>query len=280
MPYALGEGVDEPGASGQQVVGGSFVRAEHVGEQRARRREHAVRCDRGDDEVIDRRRFNAGSLQRLACRGQCEVRHGLLGRGDAALADARPLADPLIRRIDRAGELLVRQHPLGRIGAEPGNPHGDAGRCCSDHRSTAKVSLARAASSPSTVAVARPRPMGPRTRSRSQVGSTSLPGSTMRLKRQSSMPRRARACPGARSPRAARPRRLGRCLDEQHARHHRPSGEVARQVPTRRRALSFSARARSPGASSSTSSIRRNSSRCGMIRSISSRPNGSSPSGR
>ena len=58
-----------------------------------------------------------------------------------------------------------------------------------DHeRSTANVSVPRAASSPSTRASARPLPIGPRTRSRSHVSSSSSPGSTIRLKRTPSMP--------------------------------------------------------------------------------------------
>ena len=62
-------------------------------------------------------------------------------------------------------------------------------------------------------------------------------------------------------------------LDHDHARHDRPAGEVPGEEPLVA-AHRLRATTRTPGSSSSTSSRKRNGSRCGMIDSITSRPNG------
>ncbi len=76
--------------------------------------------------------------------------------------------DPLVRRVDEPGQIVVRHHPLGDVDAETGDPDPRAVGGA-DHRSTANVSVPRAASSSPTCAVALPRPIGPRTWSISQV---------------------------------------------------------------------------------------------------------------
>ena len=60
---------------------------------------------------------------------------------------------------------------------------------------TANVSVPRTASSPSTVARALPRPIGPRTVSSVHSSVSSSPGRTMRLKRTSSMPAKSASRP-------------------------------------------------------------------------------------
>ena len=55
-----------------------------------------------------------------ACRAAGSERSDsacVLGR-DPALADAGALHDPLVRRVDQLRELVVRDHALGRVGAE------------------------------------------------------------------------------------------------------------------------------------------------------------------
>src|SRR5207244_7489515 len=105
-----------------------------------------------------------------------------------------PLADPLVRGVHHLGQLRVRQHPLGDVGAEPGDRDVDACGGFADHRA-AKVSVPRTASSSPTVAVARPRPTGPRRLSSSQVKVSSSPGETIRLKRTPSIPAKSASLP-------------------------------------------------------------------------------------
>ena len=85
----------------------------------------------------------------------------LLGR-EPALADPGALDDPLVRRVDELLEILVREDAVGHVDAEAGDPDPRAvGRADHDDWSTANVRVPRTASSPSTVARAFPRPIGP-----------------------------------------------------------------------------------------------------------------------
>ena len=97
-------------------------------------------------------------------------------------------------------------------------------------RRTSTFRARRAA--PSTLASARPLPIGPRTRSRSHVSSSSSPGSTIRLKRTPSMPAKSASRPavllGAQHGDRAR---LRHRLDDQDAGHDRAPGKVTREVP-------------------------------------------------
>ena len=67
----------------------------------------------------------AGLRERGLARRHREIGERLLVRGDPALADAGALDDPLVRRVDERLELGVREHALGRVGAEAGDRHGD-----------------------------------------------------------------------------------------------------------------------------------------------------------
>ena len=135
--------------------------------------------------------------------------------------------------------------------------------------------MPRAASLPPTWAVALPLPIGPRTRLELALELSSSPGSTIRLKRTSSIPAKSASLPRFSSSREHGDRAgLRHRLDDQHAGHDRagPGKWPARYHSSGRTVLR--ATTRSPGSSSSTSSIRRNGSRCGRIASISSRPSG------
>ena len=145
----------------------------------------------------------------------------------------------------------------------------DAVRRCRSRRSTAKVSVPRAASSPSTVR------RGLAAADRAAHGleraleRSSSPGPTMRLKRTSSMPAKSASRPRfSSSESTATAPACAMRLDHHHAGHDRPAGEMARAVPLVGRTV-LRATTRSPGSSSSTSSSRRNGSRCGRIASIS-----------
>src|SRR5581483_6231265 len=116
-------------------------------------------------------------------------------RREAALADARPRPNPLVGGVDELGEVVVRDHALRHVAAEPGDRDRGAVRR-SDHASAvAKVSVPRTASWSPTRAVALPRPTGPRAVSISQTRVSSSPGSTMRLNLTSSMPANSASLP-------------------------------------------------------------------------------------
>ena len=139
---------------------------------------------------------------------------------------------------------------------------------------TKTVSIASAATSPPTLARPCPFAIGPRTRRNSHSRSSSSPGSTIRLKRQSSipakkgtLPRFASSASTATAPHCAIASmvstpgitgRPGKCPG-----NHHPSSGTRKRPRTLR-----------PGSSSSTSSTSRNGGRWGMIDSIVSRPNG------
>ena len=61
---------------------------------------------------------DAGALERLARRRDRHHLHGLLGRGPAALLDARALLDPLVAGVDRVDDLGVGDHPRRAVGAD------------------------------------------------------------------------------------------------------------------------------------------------------------------
>ena len=144
---------------------------------------------------------------------------------------SRALDDPLVGRVDQRRQLGVGEHALGHSAAEAGDPDP---RRPSPRSLSTEVSVPRAASSSPTCAVALPRPMGPRTASISQVSVSVSPGSTTRLKRQSSMPAKNAILPRfssfqrtATAPPAPSPRRSARP-------HHRPARKGRRTTGPRR----------------------------------------------
>src|SRR4029079_18120349 len=108
--------------------------------------------------------------------------------GHAALADSSALEDPFVRRVDVLRELLVVDDPVRDLGADPRDRDRRAVSSRADHSPTKTVSTASAATSSSTSARPRPFASGPRTRVNSHSRVSTSPGSTTRLKRQSSMP--------------------------------------------------------------------------------------------
>jgi hypothetical protein len=108
-----------------------------IGHQGGGGREHHVRRHRGADDQVDVVGRCAGVLERSPRRGQRDVGERLVLRDHPALADARPLEDPLVRGVDVLREIVVRHDAVGDAHAEPGDPDADA-VCRSDHRSTAK----------------------------------------------------------------------------------------------------------------------------------------------
>ena len=228
---------------------------ERVRHQRRRRREHHVRRHRGADEEVDLARLDAGVRQRLARGGQRDVGQRLVLGGHPPLADPRPLDDPLVGRVDVLREVVVRDDALGDVDAEAGDPDPRPVRRA-DHepwgtgvpqsrdptrpasrsphgaleprqRSTANVSVPRAASSPPTCAVALPRPIGPRTWSISQASVSVSPGRDDPLEAAVVDPGEERDLAAVllldeHGDRAG----LRHRLDDEHARHHGPLREV------------------------------------------------------
>ena len=70
---------------------------------------------------------DAGLRERGRARGQREVGERLLLRGDAPLADAGALEDPLVGGVDVLRELVVRDHAVRHVAAEPGDRDVHAG---------------------------------------------------------------------------------------------------------------------------------------------------------
>ena len=131
---------------------------------------------------------------------------------------------------------------------------------------TAKVSVPRTASWPSTVAFTLPRPTGPRTVSTLHSSVSTSPGRTTRLKRTSSMPAKSASLPA-----------FSGCESTATAPHWASASTIFTPgmigLPGKWPAQSssvtvFRATTRSPGTSSSTSSIRSIGSRCGSTASM------------
>src|SRR4029079_18491212 len=195
-----------------------------------------------------------------------------LGRA-RRVANPRPLDDPLVGCVALWRQLVVRAAPCGDVPAEPRDPDArPVGRA--DHRSTAKVSVPRAASSFPTWAVALPRPIGPLTWSISQTSESVSPGETTRLKRQSSIPAK-----NAIRPRFSSSTRTATAPVWAMASTIRTPGTTARsgKCPATHQPSSgtrYAAATRWPGRTSSTSSSRRKGARWGRMDSISRRPKG------
>ena len=213
---------------------------------------------------------DAGLLERVRAGGS--ARSDIASSG-AAIRRSRMPVRSMIHSSEvstSSGELVVRDHAVGHVAAEPGDrirgrpfvvPITLASR-------TAKVSVPRTASSPSTVARALPRPTGPRTLSSSHSSCSSSPGPHDPLE--------AHVVDAGEERELAAVLLLGehgdgaglrQRLDHQHAGHDRVAREVAGAVRPRSRACARRrarrARARAPRRAS------RNGSRWGRIASIS-----------
>ena len=120
--------VDEPGAGGGDVEAETAGHAERRLHAQRRGREGLIRRAGGQDDRIDLGGCGAGVRKRgTRGLGTHECRRLVRGR-DVALAYAGALADPLVRRIDRVGELVVADHALGQIGADTGEDRAN-GHC-------------------------------------------------------------------------------------------------------------------------------------------------------
>src|SRR5581483_9369543 len=149
---------------------------------------HHVGRHRRDDQQVDALRLDARLSERVTARRQRDVGERFLLRGEAPLTDAGALADPFVRRVDPLRELVVRDDAVRHLPAEPGDRDVPACLRFADHCPTNTVSIASAASSSPTSARPFPFAIGPRTRTNSHSSVSTSPGSTTRLKRQSSMP--------------------------------------------------------------------------------------------
>ena len=188
----LREGVDETRAAGEKVVGAAFGRRQ-VAEERGRRREHHVRRDRGDDDQVDLLGLDACALERRPRRRQRQVRHGL---SCAAIRRSLMPVRSMIHssEVSTSSELGVVEHAVGHVGAEAGDRDRHAVRAA-DHLLDRESQ--RAAGGELAVHRGRrlARPIGPRTRSSSQVAPARRPARRSRLKRTPSMPANSASLP-------------------------------------------------------------------------------------
>ena len=123
--HELGAGrqaVHRARAGGQQVDRAGPAAAEPVLDDVADRGKDHVRRGRADRDELDVLGDQVGALQRLLGGLHREIGGGLAVVGDAPLADAGTLHDPLVARVDQLLEIRVGQHALGCVGADTDDP--------------------------------------------------------------------------------------------------------------------------------------------------------------
>ena len=125
-PVGLRDRVDESRAAREQVVGRRLRHPERIREDGRGGREHHVRRHRRADEEIDVRGIDAGVLESRRAAGIAMSVSASSCGGDPPLADAGPLANPLVGGVHDLGELVVRHHLRGDMYAEAGDPDPDA----------------------------------------------------------------------------------------------------------------------------------------------------------
>ena len=85
------------------------------------RGEGVVGRRRRENHHVDVRRRQAGPAERVARRGDREIRGLLAVIGDVALMDPGPLHDPFMGRVDAFGELVIGDDPGRQVGAAAGD---------------------------------------------------------------------------------------------------------------------------------------------------------------
>ena len=106
------------------VEGDAIVDAERRLDLGRGRREGLVGGRGGEHDQVDVARVDAGMLERAARRLGRKGRGRLAFAGDIAAADAGPLDDPFVGRVDGLRELLVGDPALGqRAARRPGRPN-------------------------------------------------------------------------------------------------------------------------------------------------------------
>jgi hypothetical protein len=113
--------VGEPGAGGEQVVAPRVGGADLVLHQTRGAREQHVGRRRADDDEVDVARRESRAGDRLARRLDREIGRRHARVDDVALADAGPLQDPLVARVDHALEIRVGEHAGRHVGGEAGD---------------------------------------------------------------------------------------------------------------------------------------------------------------
>ena len=121
--------VDEAGAPGVEVER-TAAHAQAVADEGAGVGDELLGRRGGDDEQVDRVGGEPGVLDRGGAGLDGEGRGRLTVVGDAALADAGALDDPLVARVDALLEVGVGEPLVGDRGAPAGDrrPHAQATR--------------------------------------------------------------------------------------------------------------------------------------------------------
>ncbi len=113
------EGEHEPGAAAAgEVERRDLTGAEAMLEERRRVRRVGLRRVGGDDDLVDLADADPGIVERRTGRRLGEVDGRLVLGGEAALADPRAGADPLVGGVDPGLPVGIGHHPLGHIGAQ------------------------------------------------------------------------------------------------------------------------------------------------------------------
>ncbi|MNX93093.1 hypothetical protein D3C86_1252670 [compost metagenome] len=119
--------VDEAAAGGLHVEGGGGGGADGVLDQGGRGGHGHVRGRGRDDDEIQLGGLDPGVLERLLGGGDGHVAHGVLGRRDAALTDARAFTDPGVVGVEEGLELGVGHDPLGDVITAADDGNGEQG---------------------------------------------------------------------------------------------------------------------------------------------------------
>ncbi len=116
------ERVEEAGAGGRDIEGGSPCRPDLVLDVTGGGGEGSIRRAGGDDDQIDRLGIDAAQLHGLERRCCAHVGGEFVRFGQPSFADAGAAHDPVVRRLNHLFEVGVGKHARGQIG-----PGGDDG---------------------------------------------------------------------------------------------------------------------------------------------------------
>ena len=137
------ERVDEAGAHRLHVERGASLGSEASLQPARGGRVDPVRGGGPDHDEVEIGPFEARRLEGPPRRPFREVAGRLPGGRDAPFPDAGPFPDPLVGGVDGGGELVVGEHPLGKVAAGAGDA-GEGHTLCSSERRPSRWAAMRA----------------------------------------------------------------------------------------------------------------------------------------
>src|SRR5439155_26294568 len=117
---------------------------------RGRRGARHARCHSPDDEEADVLPLEARVRECRATRGKRHIGERLLVRDHSPLTDAGALTNPLVRGVDVAAQVVVRDDSVRNVAPEPRDRDLEPRLGGPDHSPTKTVNIASAASSSPT----------------------------------------------------------------------------------------------------------------------------------